>query len=189
MDYDNDSWVDLCLINRRDMDKTRWPYPHLFRNTGKGTFVEVPAAEHGLGGGSGGRDLNYGDLDGDGLLDVIIHDGTVGGYDGQDNSRVYMNHSTNENQWVGVNVVRGPHATSAIGVRVPVYRADTHVLIGSDEVRTDFCYRSKRLPILHFGVGTLDNVDVRITMSGGKSWTYLGLGTGQVHTLDLEHAR
>ncbi|MCH5373206.1 MAG: FG-GAP-like repeat-containing protein, partial [Planctomycetes bacterium] len=118
MDYDNDGWVDLCLINRRDMDRTRWPYPHLFRNTGKGTFVEVPASEHGIGGGAGGRDLNYADLDGDGRLDVNIHDGTVGGYDGQDNTRIYMNHSANENRWVGLNVVRGDKSTPAIGVRV-----------------------------------------------------------------------
>ncbi|AQQ09099.1 FG-GAP repeat containing protein [Sedimentisphaera cyanobacteriorum] len=52
-DYDNDGWVDMCLVNRRDKDKTRWPYPHLFQNRGKGTFVSVPPHEHGIGGGAG----------------------------------------------------------------------------------------------------------------------------------------
>ncbi len=188
MDYDNDGWVDLCLINRRDMDKTRWPYPHLFRNTGKGTFVGVPAAEHGIGGESGGRDLNYGDLDGDGRIDVIIHDGTVGGYDGEDNSRIYMNRLANANHWIGVNVVRGPRATPAIGARVVVYQAGTQTILGSDEVRTDFCYRSKRLPVLHFGLGKADRVDVRVIMPGSEPLAFKGLEAGKLHTLALGDA-
>jgi len=185
LDYDNDGWVDLCLINRRDKDRTRWPYPHLFRSTGKGTFVEVPAAEHAIGGEAGGRDLDYGDLDGDGRLDVIIHDGTVGGYDGQDNTRIYMNQVVNENHWVRLNVVRGLHATPAIGARVVIYKAGTQTILGSDEVRTDFCYRSKRSCMLHFGLGQVDHVDVRVTLPGGELQTLRGLPAGQVHTLSL----
>ncbi len=185
LDYDNDGWVDLCLINRRDMDKTRWPHPHLFRNAGEGTFVEVPPAEHGIGGGSGGRDLNYGDLDGDGRLDVIIHDGTVGGYDGQDNSRVYMNRSVNDNHWIGLNVVLGPKASPAIGARVLVYRAGSQMVLGSDEVRTDFCYRSKRSPILHFGLGQVHRVDIHVTMPGVRPIVFEGLAVNQLHRVDL----
>lgn len=188
MDYDNDGWIDLCLINRRDMDRTRWPYPHLFRNTGKGTFVEVPPAEHGIGGSAGGRDLNYGDLDGDGRLDVIIHDGTVGGYDGQDNSRIYMNRSTNKNRWIGLKVVRGKEGGPAIGARAVVYAAGTDTIIGSDEFRTDFCYRSKRLPVLHFGLGTVDSVDVRVALPGAGPLTIKGLAASRVYTINLRDA-
>jgi hypothetical protein len=187
-DYDNDGWVDLCLVNRRDKGKTRWPHPHLFRNTGRGTFVEVPVAEHGLGGGAGGRDLNIGDLDGDGRVDVIIHDGTVGGYDGADNTRIYVNRVASKNYWIGLNVVRGPNATPAIGARALVYQAGTQTIVGSDEVRTDFCYRSKRPPILHFGLGTVDRVDVRVTMPGGQPTLFEGLAANQLHAIRVPPA-
>lgn len=188
LDYDNDGWVDLCLVNRRDMDKTRWPHPHLFRNTGHGTLVEVPPAEHGIGGGAGGRDLNVGDLDGDGRVDVIIHDGTVGGYDGADNTRIYMNRVANENRWIRLNVVRGPKGTPATNARVRVYQAGTQTILGSDEVRTDFCYRSKRSPILHFGLGKVDRVDVRITLLSGEPMTFAGLAANQLHTISVPSA-
>ena len=186
LDYDNDGRVDLCLINRRDKDKTRWPYPHLFKNTGQRRFVEVSPAEHGIGGGAGGRDLNYCDLDADGRLDVIIHDGTVGGYDGQDNSRIYMNHVANDNHWVGLNVVRGDKATPAIGARVLVYHSGTQTLLGSDEVRTDFCYRSKRHPVLHFGLGDVRTVDVAIRTRSGQTRRVSALSANRVHRIHVE---
>jgi len=187
-DCDNDGWVDLCLVNRRDMDRTRWPYPHLFRNTGKGTFVEVPPERHGIGGGAGGRDLNYGDLDGDGRIDVIIHDGTVGGYDGQDNSRIYMNRAQNDNHWIALNVVRGSKNTPAIGARAIVYEAGTQTILGSDEVRTDFCYRSKRLPALHFGLGRMDRIDIRVALPGTEPLTIKGMAPDRMYTLNLGDA-
>lgn len=184
-DYDNDGWVDIVLVNRRDKDRTRWPHPHLFRNTGKGAFVEVPVKEHGLGNGVGARDLNYADLDGDGRLDVIIHDGTVGGYDGQDNTRIYMNRAKTDNRWIGLNIVRGPKGTPAIGARIVLYQNGTKTILGSDEVRTDFCYRSKRLPVLHFGLGKETKVDVRIHARGRKARTIAGLEANRVHTINL----
>lgn len=185
-DYNNDGWVDLCLINRRDKDKTRWPYPHVFRNTGKGTFVQVPKQEHGIGGGAGGRDLNYGDLDLDGRVDVIIHDGTVGGYDGQNNTRVYINHTVNDHHWLQLNVIGDANGTHAAGATVAVYRAGTTTLLGYDEVRTDFCYRSKRSPILHFGLGKVDRVDVRITTPGNKPVVFEELAANQLHKIGVE---
>ncbi|GEM_PF-1844817 len=185
-DFDNDGWVDLCLINRRDRDKTAWPHPHLFRNTGKGRFAEVPPAGHGLGHGGGGRDLNVADLDGDGRLDVIVHDGTVGGYDGADNSRFYLNRVDGDGRWIGLKVVRGGASLPAIGARVVVFEAGTKTILGTEEVRTDFCYRSKRPPTLHFGLGATRTVDVQVSFRGREPALFEGLEAGAVRVLDLD---
>jgi hypothetical protein len=186
IDYDNDGWGDLCLVNRRDNDKTPWPWPHLFRNTGNGTFIEVDHETHGIGGGGGGRDLNYADFDADGRIDVVIHDGTVGGYDGADNSRVYANRIVNDNHWIQLHVVAGRPARTSIGARVTLYAAETQRIVGHDEVRTDFCYRSKKSPILHFGLGRETAVNVVVKTRSGAQQEFRNLKADQIHTLTME---
>lgn len=183
IDFDNDGFIDLVLVNRRDMDKTAFAYVHLFRNLGNGTFEEVPCAKHGLGSGSGGRDLCCGDLNGDGLVDVVVNDGTVGGYDGLNNSRIYENTTKNDNHWIKTEVVTGEKDSPATGARVWVYEAGTEKLLGYDEIRTDFCYRSKRSATLHFGLGDVDRVDVRFQLRDGFARTCKGLSADKAWIL------
>lgn len=188
VDFDNDGWVDLAVVNRKDGTRTPYPYVHLFRNNGDKTFVEVPYAEHGIGGEAGGRDINYGDLDGDGKQDLIVSDGTVGGYEGTNTTLVYKNKSPDANNWVALDVRAAGGATWAIGTRVTLYRPGTDVVAGSDEVRTDFCYRSKRHPVLHFGLGDLTKVDVEMRSRDGESRTIPGLEANRTHTIQLVSA-
>ncbi len=187
IDFDNDGFPDLVLVNRRDMDKTSYPYVHLFRNLGNGAFEEVSHEKHGLGSGSGGRDLCCGDLNGDGLIDVVVNDGTVGGYDGLDNSRIYENRTKNENHWIKVSIIANDKDSPAIGAKVWVYKAGTDELLGFDEVRTDFCYRSKRSPILHFGLGGAEKVDVRFRMRDASSKKFTGLAADKTCILSKTH--
>jgi hypothetical protein len=161
VDIDNDGFVDLAVANRTDADKTPYAYVHIFRNKGDKTFEELSKSVHGVTGGGGGRDLSYGDLNGDGKLDLVVADGTVGGYDGKDNTRIYHNVSQNDNEWIAIDA-RNADGTVAIGSRVTVFAAGRSEILGYDEVRTDFCYRSKRLPLLHFGLGNVTSVEVEI---------------------------
>lgn len=63
-DLDNDGDHDLVVLGRRDPNR-------LYENRGDGTFEEVPAS--GLGGGSrSSSSCAVGDVDGDGLLDVLV---------------------------------------------------------------------------------------------------------------------
>jgi hypothetical protein len=68
-DYDNDGWTDIYVAN----DST----PNfLFHNKGKGVFEEV-GLRAGVAVGSDGQALagmgtDMGDIDGDGLLDIIV---------------------------------------------------------------------------------------------------------------------
>jgi len=185
IDFDNDGFIDLVLVNRRDMDKTPYPYIHVFRNLQNRTFEEISCEKHGLGSGSGGRDLCCGDLNDDGLVDVVVNDGTVGGYDGLNNSRIYENRIKNDNNWIKLNITLNENGSPAIGAKVMVYKAITDTLLGCDEVRTDFCYRSKRSPVLHFGLGRVKKVDVLIMVRSGFVKKVTGLDANALHILTL----
>ncbi|HEC89373.1 MAG TPA: VCBS repeat-containing protein [Thermoplasmatales archaeon] len=54
-----------------------------FKNLGNKTLKEIDSKIHGITGGD--RDITYGDLNHDGLLDIVVIDGNAGGYKGMDN--------------------------------------------------------------------------------------------------------
>jgi arylformamidase len=166
IDLDNDGWVDLVAINRRDADKTSYGYAHVFRNLGNGSFEEISPQAHGMADGAGGRDLTYGDLNGDGLLDVVVMDGNVGGYEGMDNTRVYLNRTVTDNHWLQIEVHANDAGSPAIGAKVSILDSVSGQLLGHDELRTDFSYRCKRPPVLHFGLGDAAAVVVVVEHEG-----------------------
>lgn len=182
MDWDNDGFTDLVLVNREA--QSLFPYVHVFRNEGGQSFHWVEPSLHGMADGAGGRDLTYGDLDGDGRLDVVVNDGSNGGYVGRNDSRIYLNAVQNAHRWVGIAVVDS-RGSPRIGSRVKVFSAGTAVLLGMDEVRTDFSYRSKRSPTLHFGLGSVGLVDVEVRGPSGQTRTVTGLDAGRVHRIEL----
>ncbi|MBN1755190.1 VCBS repeat-containing protein, partial [bacterium] len=185
IDYNNDSWTDIIFINRKDGASTFAPYAFLFRNNGDNTFSLIPFEEHGLGGVSGGRDINIADLNQDGRMDVIISDGTVGGYEGTDSTLVYINHNPDSNNWIQFDIKTLEGGTWAFFSTIKIYPHGTLELIGMDDIRTDLCYRSKRYPVLHFGLGEVDTVDVEIFRNGTHFFAYV-LPANQVHYLYLD---
>jgi hypothetical protein len=181
LDYDNDGFTDLVLVNREA--QSLFPYLHVFRNQGGQSFRWVEPTVHGMADGAGGRDLSYGDLDGDGRLDVVVNDGSNGGYVGLNDSRIYLNALGGSNQWVGIEVVDS-RGSPRIGSRVKVFVPGTGTLLGTDEVRTDFSYRSKRGPSLLSGLGPrVSGVDVEVVTPWGGSFRASGLSSGQVHRI------
>jgi hypothetical protein len=186
IDYDNDGWVDILFINRRNIPQTWAPHALLFRNNGDHTFSIVPFSMHGIGGQGGGRDINYADLNRDGRLDVIISDGSGGGYIGTDSTIVYLNDLSNTNNWVQLDIKETTGGSWAYGRTVKVFAHGTNTLLGMDDIRTDFCYRSKRHPLLHFGLGTTDSVDIKI-ISADTTIFINGLPSNQVHYLTLDN--
>ncbi len=74
LDYDNDGWMDIYLVNSGPCDfyQPKKPIQNaLYRNNRDGTFTDV-TAKAGVGGGTFGMGVAVGDYDNDGLPDIFV---------------------------------------------------------------------------------------------------------------------
>ena len=73
LDYDNDGFLDLFFANGANLKEGK-PSPGnaLWRNTGKGTFVETTGQAGVAGNGGFGTGVAVGDYDNDGRLDIYV---------------------------------------------------------------------------------------------------------------------
>ena len=74
LDYDNDGWMDLYLVNSGACDFFKPDPPlrnALYRNNRDGTFTDV-TEKAGIAGGGYGQGVAVGDYDGDGFPDIYL---------------------------------------------------------------------------------------------------------------------
>jgi hypothetical protein len=74
LDYDNDGWMDVYLVNYGPSDFYKPASPlrnALYRNNRDGTFTDV-TEKAGVGGGSFGMGVVVGDYDNDGYPDILV---------------------------------------------------------------------------------------------------------------------
>jgi enediyne biosynthesis protein E4 len=75
LDYDNDGWMDIYLVNSGPSDfyhpLGQSPRNALYRNNRDGTFTDV-TSKAGVGGGNFGLGVAVGDYDADGFPDVYV---------------------------------------------------------------------------------------------------------------------
>lgn len=74
LDYDNDGWMDIYLVNSGPCDFYQPSMPlrnALYHNNRDGTFTDV-TAKAGVGGNAYGMGVAVGDYDGDGLPDLYV---------------------------------------------------------------------------------------------------------------------
>jgi hypothetical protein len=74
LDYDNDGWMDIYLVNSGPCDFYSPPAPlrnALYRNNRNGTFTDV-TRNAGVSGSAYGMGVAVGDYDGDGLPDLYV---------------------------------------------------------------------------------------------------------------------
>ena len=178
LDYDNDGWLDLIVVNgavRRLAAQARRgdAYPlkqrsHLFRNDGRGRFIDVSdAAGPAFSQLQVGRGVATGDLDNDGGVDVAV-------FNNNGPARVLMNQGGPTRHWLGVRVLDRRHPRDAVQSRVtlvgPAGRATTRV------VRTDGSYASASDPRVVFGLGQDAAArTIRVQWPGGPVEEFRGL--------------
>lgn len=154
LDFDNDGWLDLMLINghiypaadRLDWGTSYAERPLLFRNMRDGKFDLVSAVKGtGLAEVISGRGAAFGDLFNDGLIDVIIN--TIDGP-----PVLLRNVDSSPNHWVELKLVGGPKSPrDAVGTTVFL---SANGIRQRQDVISGGSYVSTNDPRLHFGLGS-----------------------------------
>lgn len=183
-DYDNDSLLDLLVVNGAVTTIPKLvakgdPYPlHqpnlLFRNLDGSNFVETsekagPAFKL----SEVGRGSAFGDLDNDGDTDVLIanNNGPV---------RLLENRIGNKNHWLGLKLMQGPVVVA--GARVALIRGEKPPLWR--RARRDASYASACDPRVLFGLGQDPTFDaIVVHWPDGSQETWKNLETDHWHAL------
>ena len=161
IDYDNDAWLDLFVVNGHVypvVDNHQWgtsfaEQPLLFRNLGTGKFERVGAAPaSGLASAWPSRGLAVADLDGDGRVDAVINNMDA-------KPSILRNVTSPAGHWVNLRLagdVAGKTPKDAIGSIV-------YLTTGKIRQRLDVIsgavYCSQNDLTLHVGLGAATKVD------------------------------
>ena len=160
LDYDNDGWKDLLIVNGHvypevdrhpDWGLSYAQRPLLFHNMRDGRFDLVPAVEgSGLAVVSVGRGAAFGDLFNDGKIDVVINN-----VDGP--PVLLRNVNPDRHHWVELKLIGGPNGPrDAVGATV-------YLMAGGLRQRGDVLsggsYLSSNDMRVHFGLGDADMVN------------------------------
>ena len=162
LDYDNDGWKDLFVVQAHVLDTVELTYPQLryrepmllARNTGQ-KFVDVS-------GDSGApfrqpwasRGMAAGDIDNDGRVDVVVT--TNGGV-----AHILRNETDSGNHWLTLSLVGHKSNRDAIGATVKLFTSNG---IQAATVTTSGSYLSSGDKRVHFGLGrevTVQKIEVR----------------------------
>jgi hypothetical protein len=157
MDYDNDGWKDLLIVQSHVMDTIEISEPSLhcrespalLHNEHGGKFVDVSSASGAVFHQQwAARGLAIGDIDNDGKLDAVVtsNDGPAW---------VLLNKTETSNHWITLKLVGVKSNRDAIGAQV-------RVLTSAGEqcatVTTTGSYQSSSDKRLHFGLAGADFV-------------------------------
>jgi hypothetical protein len=161
-DLDNDGDLDLFHVN--GFGAVDFPEAaefvadpsRLFVNNGDGTFAER-AAELGVADTDQGRGVVAFDYDGDGDLDLFVHNSEGPG-------RLYRNDGGNALHWLDVSLRGRAPNTEGIGARIRVTAGDRTQL---RELHAGNNYVSQDPAEAHFGLGTASSAMVEVLWLDG----------------------
>jgi hypothetical protein len=187
VDYDNDGWLDLVIVNgavRHLIGQVQKgdPYPlrqrnQLFRNDGGRRYVDVTeTAGAAFAPLHVGRGLAAGDLDNDGDVDLVV-------FNNNGPARVLRNDVGSRRHWLGVRVVDGRYRRDALQARVVLVRKDGGNVVR--RVQADGSYATASDPRILFGLGTDSAAQaVRVHWPGGQIEDFRGLAVDRYWLLE-----
>lgn len=175
LDFNNDSWLDLFVVNGHvypAVDAHQWgtsfaQQPLLFLNLKNGKFERIGAAPgSALASAWPGRGLALGDLDSDGRVDAVINNLDA-------KPAILRNVAADPGHWLDLRLVGDVSKKSprdAIGSTV-------YLSIGKLRLRSDLVsgavYCSQNDMTLHFGLGAATKIDkLEIAWSNGTAETF-----------------
>src|SRR3989442_1443727 len=183
MDFDNDGWPDLLLVNGHvypEVDKqhlgSSYQEPRiLYHNNGNGTFTDISAsAGPGITTASSSRGLAIGDLWNDGRLSAVISNMNAA-------PSLLVNQVRSANHWVAIRTVGTKSNRDGIGARIAV-KAGARTLV--DEVRSGSSYISNNDMRVHFGLGPATKIELlEIRWPSGPVERFDNLTVDAIHTL------
>jgi hypothetical protein len=159
IDYDNDGWMDLFMVNGHiypAVDAQKWgtsykERPLLFHNLLGHRFALVPAVEgSGLAVVTSARGAAFGDLWNDGKIDVIINnlDGTPS---------LLRNINGDHNAWLELKLIGGPKSPrDAVGTTVLLTAGG---MTRRQDVLSGGSFMSSNDPRVHFGLGNVQRIE------------------------------
>ena len=183
MDYDNDGWKDLFLVQSHVMDTIQTNEPHLrYRESplllwnDKGNrFVDVS-------GQSGevfqqkwaARGMATGDIDNDGRVDVVVTENNGPGW-------VLRNETPTHNHWITLRLVGVNSNKDGIGAQIKI---TTPAGVQYATVTTASSYQSSSDKRAHFGVGSANAVTrIEIRWPSGIKQVLQNLPADQILTV------
>ncbi|MCA3581757.1 MAG: CRTAC1 family protein [Bradyrhizobium sp.] len=176
-DFNNDGLVDVLVADRHELDGS-WDDLRniLFLNKGKGRFEPVPVPVSGIDRNS--ISMEVGDLDGDGLLDLLFMADPTHSYpegqfglpplpEGRFKDTVFRNRGAfggAGNSWIQLAFTGVSHARLA-GARV-IARSGGEI-VGSRAVFSNQSYKSSSAMRAHFGLGKRRHIDLEVILADG----------------------
>ena len=180
IDFDNDGWKDIVLVNGHvypELEQMGVNTPYLqpkilYKNLRNGRFQDVSvSAGPGIVAPSPARGMALGDFDNDGDLDIAINN-----MNGQ--AELLRNDGGNKNHSLMIKTIGTKSNRSGLGARIRVVSGGKEQI---DEVRSGASYISQNDLRVHFGLGQATKADlVEIKWPSGRIDTLENVEADQV---------